>query len=92
MKLIHNEESPAISGNEKYAIQIERFYPQLWRSVNPLHTGHPVKSIEQLVVLSYYREPYKNALHIDRVPVEKSHKIPTAIPEPIIPLHDNPPE
>ena len=64
---------------------IERFHPQLWRSVNAPHTGHPVISRELLEVLPFYREvlPFY---------VSKFEKVPPAIPQPIIPLHHNPPQ
>ena len=71
---------------------IERFYPQPWRSVNAPHTGHPVMSRELLEVLPYYREPHENAMRNQRVTVSKFEKVPPAIPQPIIPLHHNPPQ
>ena len=42
-------------------------------------------------MLPFYKEPYENALRIERVPLETFQKVAPAIPEPIIPLHQNPP-
>ena len=53
--------------------------------------GNPVISREQLKVLPFYKEPYENALRVERVPLDKFLKVPPAIPEPIIPLHQTPP-
>ena len=76
---------------KKTQTPIERFYPQLWSSENAPHTGHPVITREQLEVLPFYKEPYENALRIERVPLDTFQKVAPAIPEPIIPLHQNPP-
>ena len=72
----------------------ERFHPQLWGSVNapPPPPFHPVISRELLEVLPFYREPHENALRIQRFPVSKFEKVPPALPQPIIPLHHNPPQ
>ena len=76
---------------KKTQTPIERFYPQLWSSENAPHTGHPVITREQLEVLPFHKEPYENALRIERVPLDTFQKVAPAIPEPIIPLHQNPP-
>ena len=70
---------------------IEWFFPQLWSSENAPHTSHPVIPRELLEVLPFYKEPYENALRVDRVPLDKFQKVLPAIPEPITPLHQNPP-
>ena len=63
MKHIHNEQRTAIAVTlKKTQTPIERIYPQLWSSENAPHTGHPVITREQLVVLPFYKEPYENAL------------------------------
>ena len=75
----------------KMQTPIERFYPRLWDSQHALNTGNPVKSLQQLESLPFYKKTYENVLRVDRIPVDKFQKVPLAIPEPIEPLHTSPP-
>ena len=60
---------------------IDRFYPELWEP----------SQRELLESLSFYHEPFADAINVKRLPIQRFECVPLAIQEPIEPLHPNPP-
>ena len=66
--------------------QIERFCPDLWHTEHT-QANNPILSKQYLESLTYFQEPYANALSIIRTPENKFRNVQLAIEEPIHPLH-----
>ena len=66
--------------------QIEQFYPDLWHTEHT-QANNPILSKQYLESLTYFQEPYANALSIIRTPENKFRNVQLAIEEPIHPLH-----
>ena len=70
---------------------IERYHPEIWDADHQQIIGSTIQSREQLQALPFFKEPYENALSIDRNSDNTFSKFKPAIPEPLSQLHPQPP-